>query len=99
MTYTEGSSGLDFLFGGSSGGTVYIYSVDTDTAKKAGFKPGDVVFAVDDHQIASIDDLTSIISSHKVGDKLKYTVVRDGETMDLTITLQEKTKKQLQNDQ
>ena len=94
MTYTEGSSGLDFIFGGSSGATVYIYSVDTKTAKEAGFKPGDVVFAVDDRQITSIDDLTSIISAHKVGDKLKYTVVRDGETMELTVTLQEKTKEQ-----
>ena len=97
MTYTEGSSGLDFIFGGSSGGTVYIYSVDTEVAQKAGFKPGDVVFAVDDRQITSIDDLTTVISAHKVGDKLKYTIVRDGQSMDLTITLQEKTKEQLQN--
>jgi len=96
MTYTEGSSGLDFLFGESSGGTVYIYSVDTKVAKEAGFKAGDVVFAIDEHQITSIDDLTSVISSHKVGDKLKYTIVRDGHTMDLTITLQEKTKEQIQ---
>ena len=94
MTYTEGSSGLDFIFGGSSGATVYIYSVDTKTAKEAGFKPGDVVFAVDDREITSIEDLTSIISSHKVGDRLTYTIVRDGQTMDLTITLQEKTKEQ-----
>ena len=99
MTYTEGSSGLDFIFGGSAGGTVYIYSVDTKVAKEAGFKPGDVVYEVDGHQITSIDDLTSVISAHKVGDKLKYTVVRDGETVNLTITLQEKTKEQLQNNQ
>jgi len=71
-----------------------IVSSIAKTAKEAGFKPGDVVFAVDDRQITSIDDLTSIISAHKVGDKLKYTVVRDGETMELTITLQEKTKEQ-----
>ena len=96
MTYTEGSSGLDFLFGESSGGTVYIYSVDTKVAKEAGFKAGDVVFAIDEHQITSIDDLTSIISSHKVGDKLKYTIVRDGQTKELKITLQEKTKEQVQ---
>ena len=99
MTYTEGSSGLDFIFGGSSGGTVYIYSVETDVAREAGFKPGDVVFAVDDRQITSIDDLTSVISSHKVGDKLTYTIVRDGQTMDLKITLQEKTKEMLQDSQ
>ena len=97
MTYTEGSSGLDFLFGDSAGGTVYIYSVETKDAKEAGFKAGDVVLAVDEHQITSIDDLSSIISSHKVGDKLKFTIVRDGETMDLSLRLQEKTKDQLQN--
>ena len=94
MTYTEGSSGLDFIFGGSSGGTVYIYSVDTETAQEAGFKPGDVVYAVDDHQITSIEDLTSVIQAHKVGDRLNFTIVRDGQTMDLTLALQEKTKEQ-----
>ena len=97
MTYTEGSSGLDFLFGDSFGGTVYIYSVDTKVAKQAGFKAGDMVYAIDDHQISSIDDLVSVIESHKVGDKLKYTVVRDGQELDLTITLQEKTKAQTQD--
>lgn len=97
MTYTEGSSGLDFLFGDSVGGTVYIYSVETKEAKEAGFKAGDVVLAVDDHQITSIDDLSSIISAHKVGNKLKFTIVRDGETMDLTLRLQEKTKDQIQS--
>ena len=96
MTYTEGSSGLDFLFGDSVGGTVYIYSVETKEAKEAGFKAGDVVLAVDEHQITSIDDLSSIISAHKVGDKLKFTIVRDGETIDLSLQLQEKTKEQLQ---
>ena len=94
MTYTEGSSGLDFIFGGSSSATVYIYSVDTKVAKEAGFKPGDVVYAVDDREITSIEDLTSIISAHKVGDRLTYTIVRDGQTMNLNITLQEKTKEQ-----
>ena len=91
MTYTEGSSGFDSLFGGSSG-TVYIYSVDTNTAKLAGFKAGDVVFAVDGKQITSIDDLSAIVTSHAVGDKLKFTIVRDGQTQDLTLKLQEKDK-------
>lgn len=92
MTYTEGSSGFDSIFGGSSGGTVYVYSVDTAIAKIAGFKAGDVIFAVDGTQITSIDDLSSIITSHKVGDKLKFTIVRDGQTKDINLKLQEKTK-------
>lgn len=93
MTYTEGSSGFDSLLG-NDGGTVYIYSVDTTTAKLAGFKAGDVVFAVDDQQITSIEDLSSVITSHDVGDKLKFTIVRDGQTQDISIKLQEKTKEQ-----
>lgn len=89
MTYTEGSSGIESLFGPSSG-SVYIYSVDTAKAKLAGFEPGDIVFAIDGKQISSIDDISAIVTKHKVGDKLKYTIVRDGNTKDLTLELQEK---------
>lgn len=96
MTYTEGSSALDFIFGDGASGTVLVYSVDTKTAQKAGFKPGDVVQSVDDHEITSIEDLTSVITAHKVGDELTFVVVRDGETLKLKLTLQEKTKEQQQ---
>ena len=92
MTYTEGSSGFDSMFGSSSG-SVYIYSVDTAAAKLAGFKSGDLVFAVDGTQITSIDDLTAIITSHKVGDKLTFTIVRNQQTQDIETKLQEKSKK------
>lgn len=98
MTYTEGSSGFDSFFG-TSGGTVYIYSVDTSAAKMAGFHAGDVVFAIDGRQITSIDDVSEIITSHKVGDKLTYTIVRDGRTKDLQLKLQEKTKEVQQSQQ
>lgn len=93
MTYTEGSSGFDSFFG-ASGGTVYIYSVDSQAAKLAGFNAGDVVFAVNETQITSIDDLSAIVTSHNVGDKLTFTIVRDGKTKDISIKLQEKTKEQ-----
>ncbi len=89
MTYTEGSSGFDSIFGASSG-SVYVYSVDTDVARRAGFKPGDIIFAVEDQQITSIDDLSAIVTAHEVGDKLKVTIVRDGRTKDITIKLQER---------
>lgn len=92
MTYTEGSQGGGFesLFGGESSSSVYIYSVDSTKAKLAGFKAGDMVFAVDDKQITSFDDLSSIVTSHKVGDKLKFTIVRDGQTKEIKLTLEEK---------
>ena len=89
MTYTEGSSGFDFFFG-SSTSSVYIYSVDTDTAKKAGFEAGDLVAEVDGQSIETIDDLTSVISSHKVGDKLTFKVVRNSRELSIDIELQKK---------
>lgn len=95
MTYTEASSqgsSIDRLFNGGQDSTnVYIYSVDGENAKKAGFQKGDMVFAVDDTQITTFNDLSSMVTSHKVGDKLKYTIVRNGKTMDITLELEEKT--------
>ncbi len=96
MTYTEGSSGFDSFFGGSSG-TVYVYSVDSDTAKQAGFKAGDVIFAIDGKQMTSIEDVSALITSHKVGDKLTYTIVRGGQTKEIKLKLQEKTKELMQS--
>ncbi|MDD6310918.1 MAG: trypsin-like peptidase domain-containing protein [Firmicutes bacterium] len=92
MKYTEGQSQSSMfgMFGGNSGSSVYIAEVVSNEAKLAGFKEGDMVFAVDDKQITSFEDLSSTITSHKVGDTLKFTVVRDGNTMDLHLKLQER---------
>ena len=98
MSYTEAnsqSSSIDQLFnGGQSATSVYIYSVEGTNAKNAGFQKGDMVYAIDDTQITSFNDLSSIVTSHKVGDKLKYTIVRNGKTMDITLELEEKTASQ-----
>ena len=95
MSYTEGSQQSDFdsfFSNGSSSSSknVYIASVDSSKAKRAGFQAGDMVFAVDGKQITSFEDLSSIITSHKVGDKVTYTIVRNGKTQDIKLTLQEK---------
>ncbi|MBQ4465806.1 MAG: trypsin-like peptidase domain-containing protein, partial [Oscillospiraceae bacterium] len=94
MSYTEASDsidGFDMFFGGQSASTyVYIYSVDSREAKQAGFMAGDIVLSVEGQQITSFADLQSIVTSHKVGDKLKYVVERNGEQLTLTLTLQER---------
>ena len=94
MTYTESSAsgtGFEQFFGGSQNQNVYIYSVEGDNAKKAGFQAGDMVYAVEGTQITSFDELSSIVTAHKVGDKLKFTIVRNGSTMDITLELEEKS--------
>ena len=74
----------------SSSSTVYIAKVSSKTAKKAGFKVGDIVYAVNGTVLTSVDDLSSIVTSKKVGDELTYTIVRDGQTKEITFKLQEK---------
>ena len=96
MTYKEGSSqdssfgSFDSIFGGSSATQVYIYSVNGENAKKAGFEAGDIVAAVDDKEITSFDDLTSVITAHQVGDKVTFTVIRNGSEKKIKLTLEEK---------
>ena len=95
MSYTEASDsvdGFDMFFGSQSSSTyVYIYSVESREAKQAGFMAGDIVLAIDGEQISSFEDLQAIVTSHKVGDKLKYKIERNGQNMTLTLVLQERT--------
>ena len=50
-----------------------------------------MVYAVDGKVINSFEELSAIISSHKVGDKITYTIVRNGRTGDYSFKLEEKT--------
>ncbi len=90
------------MFGGNSSGnsgyqsqgSVYIQEVNGKNAKKAGFKQGDLVYAVDGEEIDSFETLSSIVTSHKVGDTLTYTILRDGKSIEIELTLEEKTSSQ-----
>jgi putative serine protease PepD len=61
--------------------------VSGQAAAKAGLKAGDVVTQVNDHQIATGDDLSSVIDSYKPGDSIKVTFTRDGSSRTVTVTL------------
>ena len=74
----------------SSSAAVYIQEVTGSNAKKAGFQSGDLVYAVDGTRITSFNTLSSIVTSHKVGDKLTYTIVRGNQTKEIKLTLEEK---------
>jgi S1-C subfamily serine protease len=81
---------------------VIVASVQPDSpAYKAGLKglpqgnsvnapsePGDIITAVDGHPVRQIDDIINYIESQKnVGDNIKLTVNRNGQIMDLTVSL------------
>jgi putative serine protease PepD len=68
--------------------TAKIARVQPGTAaEKAGLKAGDVVTALDDHQIATGDDLSAAINSYKPGDQIKVTYQRGGSEHTTTVTL------------
>jgi S1-C subfamily serine protease len=49
---------------------------------------GDVILAIDNNTVRKIDDILAYVETEKsVGDELKLTILRDGQTMELTATL------------
>ncbi len=51
---------------------------------------GDVITAIDGDQVSSMEELAGTIASHSPGDAVTLTVVRDGETSEVSVTLGEK---------
>lgn len=85
--------GFDEFFSGGSAqqSGVYIAEINGKNAKNAGFKVGDMVYSVDGQEIDTFETLSSIITSHKVGDKVTYIVLRDGQALEIDLVLEEKT--------
>ena len=89
ITTGEVPEGLIIGFTGTDTdhGVVVESVIDDTPAKKAGIKEGDLILRVDDTNVKSISDINKIRDTHKAGDKLKITVYRDGELMDIEVTL------------
>lgn len=87
-TSTSGYSGMSYAQ--NQNGNVYIQEVNEDFAKKAGFQAGDQVLAVDDTAISDLDTLSSTIKKHKSGDKVTFTIARNGQRMEISLTLHTK---------
>ena len=56
-------------------------------ADKAGLQRLDVITAVDGQAVKSPDELVSAISNRRAGEAVKLSVIRDGKTLNLTVTL------------
>jgi putative serine protease PepD len=69
-------------------GAARIAEVRSGTpAEAAGLQAGDTVVSVDVQRITSGDELTSVISAKKPGDKVTITYSRNGETHSVDVTL------------
>jgi len=68
----------------------YVRQIDADSAaQKAGLQVGDIITKIDGTDITSTEQVIEIKNSHKVGDSITMTVVRNGGTLDITLILQE----------
>lgn len=83
------SSQLAYQYGVNQLG-VYVAGITEGTkAEASGLKVGDCLIAVDDTQISSTSDLTQILQSHEVGDKVKVMVSRNGKMLTVEVELSE----------
>ena len=72
-------------------GVYVVEVVKGGPAEKAGLQAGDRIVSVDGTEIASKDDLGTLMQKHAAGDTLSITIARDGQMQTLNVTLGEKT--------
>ena len=69
---------------------VYIKEiVSGSAAEKAGLRTGDVITACDGQAVTTIDEINKIRDSHKVGETLTMQIDRNGQTLTVSVVLQE----------
>ena len=67
---------------------IYVNEVTTDgAAAEAGIKTGDVIIAIDGKKIDKFGQLSEYLATHKPGDKVKVTYIREKKSRDVTVTL------------
>ena len=66
-----------------------VEEVYEDTsAAEAGLQPGDVMIAWSGSRLESVGDLFENLQQHEPGDQVTITVLREGEELELQVTLQ-----------
>ena len=72
-------------------GVYVVEVVKGGPADKAGLQAGDRIVSVDGTEIASKDDLGTLMQKHAAGDTLSITIAREGQMQTVNVTLGEKT--------
>lgn len=72
---------------GSAQPGAYVEKADDST----GLQRGDRIISINDTEVSSSSDITNCINSLVVGDNVKLVVMRHGKTVEVTLTLKEKT--------
>ena len=70
---------------------VVVANVEKDgPAALAGIRKGDIIVSVEGKNVEDGGDLQRMLRTHKVGDKIKMNILRDGSPRMLTVTLRER---------
>ena len=69
---------------------VYVQSVNENSpAERAGLAPGDRFIGIDGTAVSSTSDITGVLGEHAVGDTIEVQVVRGGQILTVSLTLEE----------
>ena len=69
---------------------IYVEEIAKDSnASKSDLKVGDVITAINDKEVKTMEELNSFKNKLKIGDTVKLTVHRNGETLNIEIVLVE----------
>ena len=69
---------------------VYVYTIEKNSpAEKAGLQKGDVITKIGDTEVKTVGELTKAKNKYNIGDTVKLNVYRDGEEIEINITLEE----------
>ena len=69
---------------------VYIFQVAIDSpAGRGGLQRGDILLSIDGKAVNSVSEVRNEVASHKVGDKVKVLIDRDGKQETIELTLEE----------
>ena len=76
---------------GGRAGALVRAAVPNGPAQQAGLRAGDIITAVGDTDVSSVDELIIAIREHKVGDTVTLTYYRNGSKQQVKVTLQDNT--------
>lgn len=66
---------------------VYVYSVSENSA--SGLQQGDIITAIDSTEITTMEELNEQKNLHKAGETVTLRIIRNGESTEVQVTLQE----------
>jgi len=88
FTYRNISS-LEAKLGNLQIGAMVVKVNSSSAAQKAGLKEGDIITAINDTALAEDKPLENYLQKYRAGDKVKFSVVRDGGKIDINIAVGE----------